>query len=125
MKITYIISDINKAISFEWIASHFYNNSNIKLNFIFLGCDNSDTVNFFRLNNYSFHLVPCANKIHWPFAFISILKILKATKPDIVHCHLLTANILGLCAYIKAGSLRLRYKAVKTIVGQADSMICV
>lgn len=98
MKITYIISDINKAISFEWIASHFYNNYNIKLNFIFLGCDNSDTVNFFRLNNYSFHLVPCANKIHWPFAFISILKILKATKPDIVHCHLLTANILGLSA---------------------------
>lgn len=98
MKIIYIISDINKAISFEWIASYFNNDNFVKFYFIFIGCNNSETVNFIRSLNYPVYQVKCVTKLDWPLTFFSIIKIINLIKPNAVHCHLLTANILGLTA---------------------------
>jgi glycosyltransferase involved in cell wall biosynthesis len=102
LKVTYIISDINKALAFEWIASNL-DHSRFALNFILLNEHESELAKYLTL-----HQIPCieiksAGKKHWPAIFLKLYRILKKDQPDIVHCHLLTASILGLSAAWLAG----------------------
>jgi glycosyltransferase involved in cell wall biosynthesis len=96
MKIVYIISDVDRSVSFEWIAEKFRNDSDISLYFIFLVPQSSYSAEYIKSIDYNVFNIKLKNKLDWPLAFFSISKILFNIKPDIVHCHLLHANILGL-----------------------------
>lgn len=102
LKITYIISDINKALAFEWIALRL-SKEQIDLRFILLNPSGSELEDFLMLHNFKVIRIKCGNKKDWPTAWLSLWRQLKIQNPDIVHCHLITAGILGLSAAKIAG----------------------
>lgn len=98
IKVVYIISDIDKALAFEWIAMGL-SKEKFELSFLLLTAQKSSILQtFLEQNNFTVRSIVCAGKKDWPLAWLSIIKYLKRWKPDLVHCHLLQANILGLTA---------------------------
>jgi glycosyltransferase involved in cell wall biosynthesis len=97
IKVTYIISDINKASAFEWIALHL-DRKKIELSFILLNPDESYLENFLLENSVNVTRIICRSKKDWPKAWFQLYLLLKKRKPEVIHCHLIQANILGLTA---------------------------
>jgi glycosyltransferase involved in cell wall biosynthesis len=94
-RITYIISDINKSLAFEWIAKYI-NKEDFQLSFILLNPGSSKLEEFLLQHRLEVYRVLCRGKKDWLVASISVYKILKRLRPNVVHCHLLEANIIGL-----------------------------
>lgn len=102
LKVCYIISDINKALAFEWIASNLdYDRFDVQ--FILLNPGSSMLEEYLQSHQYRVIRISCAGKKDWPKVWLSLYSLLRKQKPDIVHCHLLTASILGLSAAKFAG----------------------
>ncbi|MBL7712995.1 MAG: glycosyltransferase family 4 protein [Chitinophagaceae bacterium] len=101
-KVVYVISDIDKALSFEWIADRL-NKSVFELYFVLLNPGDSVLEQYLLTRQVPVRRIRCASKKDWPSAFGLLLRFLMQTKPDVVHCHLFTANILGLLAAKLAG----------------------
>lgn len=99
-KVTLIISDINKALAFEWIAEYL-NKEKFNLDFILITQAGSDLKN--ELNKLN---IPCKliSLPHRPTkrtlatVFTKLLWTLTINKPDIVHTHLRIATLLGIPA---------------------------
>ncbi|GAC1419433.1 MAG: hypothetical protein NVS9B7_14520 [Flavisolibacter sp.] len=97
IKIVYIISDIGKAVAFEWIAMAI-NKEKFLLSFILLNPGDSILEDHLRMHKISVSRVTCRGKKDWLFALLKVYKLLMEIKPDAIHCHLFGANILGLIA---------------------------
>lgn len=101
-KVVYIVSDINKALAFEWIAQ-----SQIKdkfhLIYILLNPGDSVLEDFLRQQKIEVYRVGQNGVKDWPLATLKTYQLLKNIKPDIIHCHLLAANVIGLVAGKLAG----------------------
>lgn len=95
--ITYIISNINKALAFEWIATHI-NKDKFNLSFILLNPGDSELEMFFKKNEIQVSRITYHNKKDILKAIYLVYKILKKQKTTIVHTHLFDANIVGLTA---------------------------
>ena len=95
-KLVYIISDIDKALEFEWAAT--YLSPYFDMQFILLNPADSDLENFLKNNDIPVYRVLYSSQKDLLPAFKDVYRILKKIKPDIVHCHLLAANIIGLSA---------------------------
>jgi glycosyltransferase involved in cell wall biosynthesis len=95
--VTYIISDIGKALAFEWIADSL-DGRKYQLSFILLNPGPSPLEEFLKERNIPVHRVICRGKKDWPSALLQVSRLLKQIRPDVVHCHLLQANIIGLSA---------------------------
>jgi glycosyltransferase involved in cell wall biosynthesis len=100
--IAYIVSDIDKASAFEWLGESFQQKG-YRIKFILLNPGDSKLERFLLNREISFERVACRGKIDWLKAIWNVHKILKQTRADIVHCHLLTANIIGLVSAYMAG----------------------
>ena len=96
MKITYIISRVDKAIAFEWIYSAL--NENFDFSFIFIGEKQGFLFHWLKKKNVPVFFVPYYGKTDLPFAFIKIVRFLIQIRPNLIHTHLFEANILGLTA---------------------------
>ncbi|HTN16297.1 MAG TPA: glycosyltransferase family 4 protein [Chitinophagaceae bacterium] len=107
-KVVYVISDIDKALSFEWIADRI-DKSVFELYFVLLNPGGSELEQFLNNRRIPVKSIRCASKKDWPLAFGRLLRFLLQTRPDVVHCHLFTANILGLLAAKLAGVPRRIY----------------
>ncbi|AZQ61920.1 glycosyltransferase [Flammeovirga pectinis] len=91
--IIYIISNINKAIAFEWIAKEF----NQDIYFIILNpFKDSDLEIYFRENNIKYSFLRLTSKKDYPLLFMKIMQLFLKFKPKVVHTHLRDANFLGL-----------------------------
>jgi glycosyltransferase involved in cell wall biosynthesis len=95
--IVYIISDINKSLAFEWIAKYFQE-KNQKLHYILINPESSSLEQFFLQQNIPVTRITVNSKKDWPIAWFTLRKLLKQWQPEVVHCHLLQATILGLTA---------------------------
>jgi glycosyltransferase involved in cell wall biosynthesis len=95
IKVTYIISDINKAISFEWIAEMIDKNK-ITLSFILLNQGDSDLERFLISKGFLVKRISCKNKLDLPKAVCLTVLFLLKHKPKVVHTHLFNANLVGL-----------------------------
>lgn len=95
--ITYILSDVDKAIAFEWIAEAFQDTS-LKLSFILLNQRDSHLETYLREHQIPVHRVHYRGKKDAFKAIRSIRKILQQTGSHIVHTHLFDASIFGLLA---------------------------
>lgn len=99
-KITYIISRIDKALAFEWIAQ-FLDKEKFDLEFILINTKPSDLALHLNSNH-----IPCKefifhNKLGLLLIFSKILVRLINQPTQIVHTHLFEANIIGLtCAWL-------------------------
>lgn len=95
--ITYIISDIDKSIAFEWIVE-VIDKSKFNLSFILINSENSYLKNYLEEKNFNVYNLTCKRKQNILGAVWKCRLILKEIKPDVVHCHLIMANLIGLTA---------------------------
>ena len=95
-KVVYIVSDVEKALAFEWTAQRLI--SEVDLFFILIGKQNTQLSYYLRKNNISCVVIsdedlPGNFRKWW-----KIYSILRTEKPDVVHVHLWRAMLLGLSA---------------------------
>lgn len=100
--VTYIISDIDKALAFEWIAKHI-DKQKFNLSFILINSEDSDLKKYLERNNFLTYTINCSNKKQIIPALCKCFLLLKKIKPDVVHCHLMWANLIGLTGAKLAG----------------------
>lgn len=96
-KVFYIISDIEKALTFEWISLGL-DKKQIDLHFILIGNDNTPFVSFLKSAALPHFVVPFRGKQDVPQAWLKVFSILQQERPDVVHTHLYYANLIGLTA---------------------------
>ncbi len=95
--ITYIVSNINKALAFEWIAD-FLNKDRFKLNFILLNPGNSELEQFLLEKNIAVDRITYKSKKDLLGAIYRTYQLLKRHQTTVVHTHLFDANMVGLTA---------------------------
>lgn len=96
-KVCYIISNIDKALAFEWVALHL-DKSKIELSFILLNPSKSYLQEFLKENNIPLLHISYHGKKDVPKSIQKVYSFLKKNKIDVVHTHLFDANIVGLSA---------------------------
>ena len=104
IKVFYIISDIDKALAFEWINDSM-DKRKIDLYFILLGRVDTPLISVLRDKGVPYYPVPLAGKADLMRAWTIVFSILRKEKPDAVHTHLYYASLIGLSA---AWLLRIR-----------------
>lgn len=95
--VTYVISDIDKAIAFEWIVERI-DKDKINMSFILINSEPSFLLDYLKQAHIAVYSIRCKSKKNIPFAIWQCCKILKELKSEIVHCHLFMANMIGLTA---------------------------
>jgi glycosyltransferase involved in cell wall biosynthesis len=95
--ITYIVSNINKALAFEWIAMQL-NKEQFNIHFILLNAGDSELETFLNNKNVPVERITYRGKKDVLTAMYRVAKILRKNKTTIVHTHLFDANIVGLIA---------------------------
>lgn len=94
-KVVYIISGIDKAVFFEHTAIRL-RESGIDLSFILINGDKSTLATFLQSNGFRVHFIEVGKLLFSWRQIITCTKILRAEKPQVVHCHLSAANFIGL-----------------------------
>ncbi len=101
-KVTYIISDVDRALAFEWIAGQL-DTRRFELSFVLIRPGSSELQRYLENHRIPVLLIESGGKKDWPAAWWKLYRYLRVNQPDIVHCHLLQACILGLTAAWFAG----------------------
>lgn len=101
-KVVYVISDIDKALAFEWIADQL-NRKEFALSFVLLNSGDSVLEQYLIQRNIPVTRIEAGTKAQWPSALWQLVRIFWRIRPSVVHCHLFTASILGLSAARIAG----------------------
>lgn len=96
IKVSYIVSDIDKALAFEWIADHLQ--SKMDLFFIIIGIDESELSKMLSSKAVRYYVVSDKKSGSNVTKWLEIIRILKKERPAVVHTHLWRANMLGLTA---------------------------
>lgn len=99
--VVYIVSHVHKSLAFEWVASGLKNN--YKLSFILLNASSSTLEDFLTNQPVYVKRIAYRGKQDFAFAFIKVFFYLFFKKPQIVHAHLLDAQLIGLTAARLAG----------------------
>ena len=102
INLTYIISNTNKALQFEWVALHL-NKNLFNLHFILLNPGDSAFETFLKQHHFPVTRVTYTGKRDILPALFSVYKTLKKYKSTIVHTHLVDASLIGLTAAWLAG----------------------
>jgi glycosyltransferase involved in cell wall biosynthesis len=95
IKVTYILSNIDKAIAFEWIVEKL-NKDKFELSFILLNDKESFLFNWLKEKNIECYFIAHFGKKSFPKTLFKTFFILRKIKPTIVHAHLFDANLIGL-----------------------------
>lgn len=101
-RVAYIVSNINKALAFEWIVE-FINKDKYQLFFILINPGNSELEDFLKLKGIKVLRIKFTGKKDILRSMYECYKFLKKEKIEIVHCHLFEACIIGLASARLAG----------------------
>ena len=101
-KIVYIISNIDKALHFEWLSEEI-DKTKFDISFILLNHKKSFLEKYLSGKKIKIKNIFYRNKKHLPVAILKIYFHLLKTKPEIVHTHLFDASLAGLIAAKLAG----------------------
>lgn len=96
IKLIYVISSIQKSLSFEWTASGL--KDSYDLTFVIMNPKGSALEGYIKVQKINFIHIRYRHKADMPFAFIRLLWIFITQRPDVVHTHLFDATIAGLAA---------------------------
>lgn len=99
--IAYIISDINKALAFEWIAAKL-DREKFQLVFILLNPGDSELEQHLN-KDFTVYRIPFHGNRDLPKAITNIYRILKKENISVIHTHLLGATLAGMVAAWLAG----------------------
>lgn len=95
VKVTYIISQIDKAIGFEWITENL-DRSRFDLSFILLNPKPSYLANYLRQKGIAVdELTFSGSKQELPRVLLKVINLLRKTKPDAIHTHMYIADLVG------------------------------
>jgi glycosyltransferase involved in cell wall biosynthesis len=95
-KITYIISDIDSALAFEWTAREL--SPNYDLLFLLVGKDDPQFARYLTSINVRYHIISDTNHKSFVAKWWKVFSLLKKENPEAVHVHLWRALFLGLSA---------------------------
>jgi glycosyltransferase involved in cell wall biosynthesis len=95
--VAYIVSGIQKALAFEWVAEE-WDWSRSNLSFILLNADTSPLEEWLRQQQVPVYRVSYRGKSDLPGAIRQVHTLLKKNKVGVVHCHLFEASLVGLLA---------------------------
>jgi glycosyltransferase involved in cell wall biosynthesis len=95
-KLTYVVSDIDKSLHFEWVSPELA--KQFDLSYILIGVPDSALFKFLQKNQISVTLHPYQKKADLLKVWIAVFFQIRKIKPDIIHTHLLIANLVGLSA---------------------------
>lgn len=101
-RVVYIVSDIDKALAFEWIAKRI-SKETIDLSFVLMNKDSSHLEQFLDANKIPFRRISFSPGWKLIFPMLKIWLILIREKPHVVHTHLRYATIVGLTSSFLAG----------------------
>jgi glycosyltransferase involved in cell wall biosynthesis len=101
-KVHYIISDIDKALAFEWIALNL-NQKEVELTFVLLNKKNTELGRFLNLHNKSVKRIYLHNRFGLFITWFNLFWYLIRKRPDVIHTHMRYAAILGITAGFVAG----------------------
>lgn len=93
-RIVYIVSDINKALAFEWIVLRLRE----RYDLCFILIENQDTEFSAFLKDHSIPFYKIKSSSSRIIQLLQMVFILRREKPVIVHTHLWQANLIGLTA---------------------------
>lgn len=96
-KVTYIISDVDKAVSFEWL-SEAIKLKELKFSFILISQKPSHLHKYLKEAQINSKEFIYTSRLSIFLIFTRILFFFVFNRPDVVHTHLHMANILGLSA---------------------------
>ena len=99
--IAYIISNINKALAFEWIGAEL-DKERFRLVFILLNPDDSAIEQHLR-RDFMVYRIPFRGKKDLFKAIVKIYRILKSENIYVIHTHLFEATLTGMIAARLAG----------------------
>ena len=102
IRITYILSDIDRAIAFEWIIDEL-NNNQFELSFVLLNNQDSYLEKYLVEKQITYQTIHFSGKKDVFKAIIKLFFFLRKNKTDVVHCHLFEASLCGLIAARLAG----------------------
>ncbi len=95
--VTYIISNVDKTVAFEWISTHL-DASKFNLNFILLNPGDSELEGFLKKHQIKVDRITYNGKKDILKALFKIYQLLYTCKADIIHTHLFDASLIGLAA---------------------------
>jgi glycosyltransferase involved in cell wall biosynthesis len=102
MNITYIISDINKAVFFEHTALRLRARG-LEISWILINSKGSELAHFLEEHRFQVANLKASSPLRSFSAIKACKKLLKQWNTHVVHCHLGTANWVGLWAGLWAG----------------------
>ena len=100
-KIVYIVSHVHKSLAFEWIAKGLQNH--YELSFILLNPTESALETFLLMQKIPVRRIRYRGKKDFMVAFIKTFFVLVIHRPQIIHAHLLDAQLIGLTSAWLAG----------------------
>lgn len=105
ISILYIISRIDKALAFEWLADDL-DREIFSPSFILLNPGPSRLMAYLKTKNLPVTTLRLSGKGSYARVLIQLWWILVRKQPDIIHCHLFDATVLGMIAGKMAGIKR-------------------
>ncbi len=94
LHIVYVISEIHKSLAFEWIAIAL--KDEYRLTFILLNPSSSPFEDFLISHNIEVYRITYRGKKDFILSSIKLLGYFLLKRPDIVHAHLLAAQLIAL-----------------------------
>lgn len=96
--VLFVVSDIDRAIAFEWIAQASLKWSDFKVAFVFLCPKMPKSGELIRQMGINVVFFEVLGKRSWILTFFRLAALIRQLKPIIIHCHLIQANLIGLSA---------------------------
>lgn len=97
INLVYILSNLNKALAFEWISEQL-NRSRFNLSFILLNPGDSALEQYLRQHRVKVYRIDYGGKKDLPKALWSVIRLLKQEQASLIHTHLFDASLIGLLA---------------------------
>lgn len=102
IKLTYVISDVSRALGFEWIIEEI-DKKKIDLSFILICDSGTEMEKFLVQNSIKYIRIKYSGKSDLPLAILKCLHFLKKNRSEAVHTHLFNGSFIGLTAARLAG----------------------
>ncbi|MBL7848368.1 MAG: glycosyltransferase family 4 protein [Cyclobacteriaceae bacterium] len=99
--LVYVISHVEKSLAFEWVVSRLARE--YRLTVILLNPSSSAFESFLTTKGISVMRIAYRSKADFPMAFLRTFLFFLRTRPEVVHAHLLDAQLVGLSAAWLAG----------------------
>ncbi len=97
IKIVYVISEIDKALAYEWVVENI-DKSKFELSFILLNSKNSYLEKYLIKSNILVKRINYKSKFDLPVSILKVFYFFLVNRPSVVHTHLFDATLCGLIA---------------------------